>query len=174
MHSYNGFPTATADEFRKLLIALAASGPNAPKPTPLEKFFETHPIAKTFLTAEKPAPVSYATMPYFGVNSFKLTNAKGDSTFVRYQMVPEGGAQYLTKEQLAAAGPNYLVDEIRKRVGGSPVRMKLQVQVADAGDKIDDPSIAWPDSRKTVELGEIEIDKAARPVVHADRRACRH
>ena len=30
-------------------------------------------------------------------------------------MVPEGGAQYLTKEQLAAAGPNYLVDEIRKR-----------------------------------------------------------
>ena len=54
------------------------------------------------------------------------------------------------------------------------MRMKLQVQVADAGDKIDDPSIAWPDSRKTVELGEIEIDKAARPVVHADRRACRH
>ena len=160
MHSYNGFPSATADEFRQLLIALAASGPNAPKPTPLEKFFETHPIAKTFLTAEKPAPVSYATLPYFGVNSFKFTNAKGDSTFVRYQMVPEGGAQYLTKEQLAAAGPNYLVDEIRKRVGGSPVRMKLQVQLAEAGDKIDDPSIAWPDSRKIVELGEIEIDKA--------------
>ena len=137
MHSYNGFPTATADEFRQLLVALAASGPNAPKPTPLEKFFETHPIAKTFLTAEKPAPVSYATMPYFGVNSFKFTNAKGDSTFVRYQMVPEGGAQYLTKEQLAAAGPNYLADEIRKRVGGSPVRMKLQVQPAEAGDKID-------------------------------------
>src|SRR6516165_2269806 len=45
-------------------------------------------------------------------------------------------------------------------VGGSPVRMKLQVQLAEAGDKIDDPSIAWPDSRKTVELGEIEIDKA--------------
>src|SRR5262245_30321253 len=60
-HSYNGFPTATAVEFRDLLRALAASGPDAPKPTPLHKFFDTHPIAKTFLTAEKPAPVSFGT-----------------------------------------------------------------------------------------------------------------
>src|SRR5262249_4253678 len=71
-HSYNGFPTATAAEFRDLLLAIAASGPDAPKPTPLEKFFETHPIAKTFLTSEKPAPVSFGTLPYFGVNTFKL------------------------------------------------------------------------------------------------------
>jgi catalase len=159
MHSYNGFPTATAAEFRDLLLALAASGKDAPKPTPLETFFGTHPIAKTFLTSEKPAPVSFATLPYYAVNSFKFTNAKGDSTVVRYQMLPEGDAEYLTKEQLAAAGPNYLAEEIRKRVGDGPVRMKLQVQIAEPGDKIDDPSIAWPDSRKTVELGVVEIDK---------------
>ncbi|HSA67184.1 MAG TPA: catalase, partial [Methyloceanibacter sp.] len=125
MHSYNGFPTATAAEFRDLLLALAASGKDAPHPTPLETFFETPPIAKTFLTAEKPAPESFATLPYYGVNSFKFTNAKGDSTVVRYQMLPEGEAQYLTKEQLAEAGPNYLAEEIRKRVADGPVRMKL-------------------------------------------------
>jgi catalase len=159
-HSYNGFPTATAEEFRDLLLALAASGPYAPKPTPLEKFFETHPIAKTFLTAEKPAPVSFGTLPYFGVNAFKLTNAKGDVTYVRFQLQPEAGAQYLTKEQLAAAGPNYLMEEIVKRVGERPVRFKYVAQIAEQGDKLDDPSIAWPDDRKTVELGTIEIDKA--------------
>jgi catalase len=159
-HSYNGFPTATAPEFRDLLLALAASGPDAPKPTPLEKFFATHPIAKTFLTAEKPAPVSFGTLPYFGVNTFKFTNAKGDVTFVRYQLQPEGGAQYLTKDQLAAAGPNYLMEEIVKRVGDGPVKFKYVAQIAEQGDKIDDPSIAWPDDRKTVELGTIEIDKA--------------
>ena len=71
-------------------------------------------------------------------------------------MLPEGGAEYLTKEQLAEAGPNYLADEIRKRVGDGPVRMKLQVQIAEPGDN---PSIAWPESRKTVELGVVEIDK---------------
>ena len=159
MHSYNGFPTATADEFRDLLIALAASGKDAPKPTPLETFFESHPIAKTFLTSEKPAPVSFATLPYYAVNSFKFTNAKGDSTLVRYRMLPEGDAAYLTKEQLAAAGPNYLMEEIQKRVADGPVRMKLQAQIAEPGDKIGDPSIAWPDSRKIVELGVVEIDK---------------
>jgi catalase len=159
-HSYNGFPTATAEEFRDLLLALAASGPDAPKPTPLEKFFETHPIAKTFLSAEKPAPVSFGTLPYFGVNAFKLTNAKGDVTYVRFQLQPEAGAQYLTKEQLAAAGPNYLMEEIVKRVGEGPVRFKYVAQIAEQVDKLDDPSIAWPDDRKTVELGTIEIDKA--------------
>jgi catalase len=168
-HSYNGFPTATADEFQQLLIALAASGPDAPKPTPLEKFFETHPIAKTFLTAEKPAPVSFGTLPYFGVNSFKFTDAKGDVTYVRYRLEPEAGAQYLTKDQLAAAGPNYLVEEIGKRVGDGPVRFKYIAQVAEEGDKIDDPSIAWPDSRKTVELGVIEIDKVDADSATAER-----
>ncbi|MGH6748492.1 MAG: catalase family peroxidase [Methyloceanibacter sp.] len=158
-HSFNGFPSATADEFRQLLIALAASGPNAAKPTELDKFLETHPAAKAFLTAEKPAPVSYATLPYFGVNSFKFTNDKGDATFIRYQILPEAGAQYLTKDQLAAAGPNYLIEEIQKRVGDGPVRFKLVAQVAEPGDKIDDPTVAWPDSRKKVELGEIVIDK---------------
>jgi catalase len=64
-HSYNGFPTATATEFRDLLIALAASGPDAAKPTALDKFLDAHPIAKTFLTSEKPAPVSFGTLPYF-------------------------------------------------------------------------------------------------------------
>jgi catalase len=129
-HSYNGFPTATADEFQQLLIALAASGPDAPKPTPLEKFFETHPIAKTFLTSEKPAPVSFGTLPYFGVNSFKFTNAKGDVTYVRYQLQPEGGAQYLQgsarrwRSQLSDGG-----DQQTRRRGAGP----LQVHRASCG-----------------------------------------
>jgi catalase len=169
MHSYNGFPTATADEFRQLLIALAASGPDAAHPTPLEKFFETHPIAKTFLTSEKPAPVSFGTLPYYGVNAFKFTNAKGESTFIRYQMRPEGDGQYLTKEQLAGAGPNYLIDEIGKRVGAGPVRFKLLAQVAEKGDKIEDPAIAWPDTRKTVELGTLEVNKAVADSATAEK-----
>jgi catalase len=164
-HSYNGFPTANADQFRALLIALAASGPDAPKPTALDKYFETHPIAKTFLTTQKAPPVSYATLPYYGVNSFKFTNAKGDSKFGRYQIVPEAGEQLLPKDQVAGAAPNYLIDEIAKRVADTPAKFKLLVQLAESGDKIDDPSIAWPDTRKTIELGEIAIDK---PVADSD------
>jgi catalase len=39
------------------------------------------------------------------------------------------------------------------------VKFKLLLQLAEEGDKIDDPSIAWPDTRKKVELGTISITK---------------
>jgi len=74
-HSFNGFPTPNSDQFRELLLAISTSGPNATKPTDLDKFLATHPVAKTFLTTQK-RPSSYAAISYFGVNSFKFTNKK--------------------------------------------------------------------------------------------------
>jgi catalase len=168
-HSFNGFPVATADEFRQLLIALGTSGKEAAKPTPLDAFLAGHAVAKAFLETPKPPPVSYATLPYFGVNTFKFTNAKGVATFGRYQFQPVAGTQYLSKEQLTNASPNYLKDEITKRVGYEPPKFRLVVQIAGEGDKLGDPSIAWPDTRRTVELGTIEITKAAADNAAAER-----
>ena len=158
--SFNGFPVATAEEFRDFLLAVGASGPDAPKPTPIEQFLGAHPAAKHFVESPKPQPVSYATLPYFGINAFKFTNAKGAVTFGRYQLRPVGGEHFLTQEQLATMGPDYLNTEIRERVRRGPAKFKLLLQVAEKGDKIDDPSIAWPDSRKRIELGTISITKA--------------
>lgn len=159
-HSFNGFPAANSDEFRELLTALAASGKDAPKPTPLETFLGGHPNAKAFLEAPKPPPVSFANLPYYGVNAFKFTNAKGESTFVRYQLLPLEGAKYLSKEDADKAAPGYLVAEIVPHAEKTPVKFKLVAQVAEQGDKIDDPSAVWPDNRKLVDLGIITIDKA--------------
>jgi catalase len=160
-HSFNGFPVATTSEFRQLLIALGASKPDTPKPTPLDKFLGDHPIAKAFLTAAKPNPVSYASLPYYGVNAFKFTNKDGKATFVRYQIVPSGGEHYLSEADAKAASASYLSDEIKKRVGQGPVTFNLVAQIADAGDKVDDPSIAWPTDRKTVSLGTISLTTSA-------------
>lgn len=76
-HSFNGFPAATADEFRQFLISLGSSGPGVAAPTPADTYLEKHPIAKSFLGSQQPPPVSYAMLSYFGVNSFKFTNAQG-------------------------------------------------------------------------------------------------
>lgn len=168
--SFNGFPVATAEEFRDFLLAVGASGPDAPKPTAIEKFLQAHPAAKNFVESPKPQPVSYASLPYFGINAFKFTNAKGAVTFGRYQLRPVAGEQFLTQEQLATMGPDYLSSEIRERVRRSPAKFTLLLQVAEKDDKIDDPSVPWPDNRKQIELGTITITKSVADSQTAERK----
>jgi catalase len=168
--SVNGFPVATADEFRDFLLAIAASGPDAPKPTELEKFLGSHPAAKTFVETPKPPPVSYSTLPYFGINAFKFTNTKGTVTHVRYQLQPAAGAHYLSKEQVSTMGPDYLTTEIRERVRRGPIKFKLLAQVAEQDDKVDDPTSIWPNTRKKIELGTITITKAVADSQAAEKK----
>ncbi len=168
-HSFNGFPSATAADFRDLMIAIGSSGANSPKPTPLDTYLSSHPAAKDFLTAPKPDPQSYATLPYFGVNTFKFTNASGAVTYGRYQFLPASGALYLTEPQAKNAAAEYLREELAARLEQGPAQFKLVLQIAATGDKLDDPSIAWPDTRRTVELGEISISRAV-----ADNDAANH
>jgi catalase len=156
-HSFNGFPSPTADDFRDLLIAIGSSGAGVPKPTPLDVYLGSHPAAKAFLTAPKPAPISYGTLPYYGVNTFKFINATGATTYGRYQFLPLAGDHYLSDAQAAKQAPDYLSKEIAERVKKGPVKFKLVVQVAETGDKLDDPSTVWPNTRHIVELGTIAI-----------------
>jgi catalase len=156
-HSFNGFPAANTNEFRQLMIAIGSSGPGVAAPTPLDTYLAEHPVAKSFLESQQPPPVSYATLSYFGVNTFKFTNSRGETTFGRYRIEPQTGNQFLSKEEIAKASPDYLGDEIRERVKNKPVRFNFRVQIPKPGDKINDPSIAWLDTRKIIELGVIEI-----------------
>ena len=160
-HGFNGFPVATAEEFGQLLLALSASGPGAAAPTPLDGFLADHPIAKTFLTTQKPAPESYATNAYFGVNAFEFTNAAGETAFVRYRFVPQAGERYLDPAASAGKAPDFLQAEIAERVASGPILFDWYAQVAGQGDDIDDPSIAWPEDRALVKLGTIAIDAIA-------------
>ena len=160
-HGFNGFPVATAAEFGQLLLAIAASGPDAVAPTALDTFFAGHPIAKTFLTTQKPAPQSYATNAYFGVNAFAFSDAGGKQVFVRYRFVPQAGEHYLDAAASAAKDPNYLSAEIAQRIAAAPVLFDWYAQIAGPGDKIDDPSVAWPEDRALVKLGTISIDAVA-------------
>jgi catalase len=74
---------ATGEDFLALLQAVGASGPDVPKPTPVEKFLSTHPAAVAFVTTPKPVAVSYGTQPFFGVNAFKFTDEACAESFGR-------------------------------------------------------------------------------------------
>ena len=157
-NQHNGFITATFDEFAVFLRALGASGPGVPHPTPVEKYVAAHAGVKAFLES-RTYPVSYAQATYFGVNSLKFTNAQGKSSYVRYRLVPRSGEHYLTPDERKAKSASYLQDDILQRIGKAPVVFDWYVQIAEAGDKIEDPSLAWPDSRKLVKLGTFTLNK---------------
>ncbi|WP_026359526.1 catalase family peroxidase [Sphingomonas sp. PR090111-T3T-6A] len=166
---HNGFIVATSDEFAAFLRAVGASGANVPHPTPVEQFLSTRPISQHFL-ATLTSPASYATAAYFGINSFKWTNAQGKSVFVRYQYVPRAGEHYLKPEELKTKTPNYLQDEIVDRIARGPVIFDWYAQIAEPGDKIEDPSIAWPDTRRRVKLGTFTMTRRPADIASADKQ----
>jgi catalase len=157
MHSFNGFPAATAAEFDKFLKAAAASGPGAAKPTPIEKYLQAHSKALPFVTQQNPPPESFATTTYFGVTAFAFVDASGKKTIVRYRFTPEAGDKYLDAAAAASKGPNYLMEEIAERVAKAPVLFDWFAQIAQPGDDAQDPSTPWPEDRQLVKLGTLTI-----------------
>ena len=155
--SANSFPVATPEEFVALLQAIGQSGPDAPKPTPIEQFLGSHPIAKKWVTTPRPAPESFGTLAFYGVNAFQFTNAKGQTKYVRYQILPVAGEKSLTVTDSAKAAPNYLMDELPARIAKAPVKFRLLAQVAQKGDPVNDGSLSWPANRQLIELGVISL-----------------
>lgn len=157
-HSYDGFPARDAAEFLAFLQALASSGPDAPKPTPLETFLSDHPAAKVFAEAPKRAPKSFATLPYYAVDAFRFTNGEGRSRLGRYRVLPLAGEQYLDDNEAAERPDNYLFDEFAELLARHPAEFRLVVQMAADGDPID-PTRPWPEEREQIELGILGIAK---------------
>jgi catalase len=156
--SVNSFPAATPEDFLGLLNAIAASGPDAAKPTPVEQFLGTHPAALKFVNTPKPAPVSFATQAFYGVNAFKFTNAAGETHYGRYRIEPLAGQQFLTPSATEKAAPNYLMEELPARLQKDAVKYRVSLQVAEEGDATNDPTQLWPETRKIVELGTLSIN----------------
>ena len=156
-HSYNGFPVGTAEEFLEFLRALAASGPDSPKPNPVEEFLSSHPRAKEFAETPKRAPESFATESYYSVDALRFTNSKRKSRYGRFRIVPVAGVKYLDAAVAATRPPNYLFDELKDRSKRGPIQFRLMVQLAAEEDPIIDASQPWPDNRPQLELGILSV-----------------
>ena len=151
INSLKFFPVATGEDFRDLLLALAESPPNAPKPTKFEQFAASHPsVPAAFATVS--TPDSFADEEYYSIDAFVFVNATGARQAVRYQMIPER-VVHLAAADAAKQPPNFLMDELPERLKHGPVTFHLRAQLATAGDSTKDPTIPWPSDRKVVELG---------------------
>jgi catalase len=156
-HSVDTFPASTVEGFLEFLNALLATDPAGPHPNAIEQFLGAHPAALAFVQTPKPIPTSFARESFFAVSAFLFTNAQGVSHYGRYRILPVAGNAYLDDAAAAAQTPNFLFDEIAERLAKGPVRFRIVVQLAEDGDKVDDATVRWPESRPQLTLGEFSL-----------------
>jgi catalase len=160
-HSIDAFPTHTGEEFSEFLTAVATSDmskpPDPANPTPIMKFLGSHPAALAFVQAPKPAPSSFARQTYFAVTAFHFANKAGETRFGRYRIVPVAGNDHLNAGAAKAKGANYLYDELKERIAKGAIEFRLLVQLANAGDVVDDATIHWGADRPVIQLGKITL-----------------
>src|SRR6516165_10589043 len=150
INSFKFFPVSTGEDFRDMLLALAASPPDAAKPTKFEQFAASHPsVSAAFATAA--TPDSFANEEYYGINAFVFINKAGEKQAVRYQMVPERTV-HLDADDAAKRPPDFLMDELPERLKQGPVTFHLRAQLAAADDSTKDSTKPWSENRKIAEL----------------------
>jgi catalase len=160
-NSHNGFFVGTGEDFLAMLKAVAATTPASPHPSPMEAFLKSHPRALKVINDSKPLPRSFATLDFYGNNAFTFVDSTGTRRAGRYQIIPVAGVAHLDAAAAAKAGPNYLFDDLPKRLAKGPVKFRLYVQLANPGDPTKDGSLVWAADRKRVELGTISVTTVA-------------
>ncbi len=160
LNSLGFFPVRTGEEFLQLLQAGAASPPDAPKPTEVERFIASHPaVPKAFATVH--TPTSFAREVYNGVDAFVFVAADGTRQPFRFHIVPGAGTEYMTAEQASAAAPDALLTELPQRLAKGPVAFRVLAQLPGPGDAIDDATQPWPADRKFADLGTLTVTRPA-------------
>jgi len=160
-HSADGFPTRTGQEFLEFLRAVAASDPSKPSPSPVEVFLGTHPAALAYVQTPKPAPSSFAREAYFGVTAFRFINQDGITRHGRYRITPDAGIEHLDDAALQGQVAGYLFEELASRIRAGSVGFHVQVQIAGAGDGVDDATSHWPVDRPSIDFGTVVLTAQA-------------
>lgn len=151
------FPTRTPEGFIELVLAQGAGAAALWK---LPRFLARHPEAIGVLPVVAPTlrpPASYAVISYYGIHAFKWISDDGREQYVRYAWRPLQQAKGIPPWEARRRGPDYLQEELRRRLGLAPIRFMLELQVAIPGDPVDDPTAAWPKDRRRVHAGTLEV-----------------
>jgi catalase len=155
--SHNGFAVGTGEDFLDLLKAIVATDPSKPHPWPVEAFLGSHPLALKFVQEIQAVPASYGTEAYFSNDAFIFVNKQGIKQAGRYQFRPVAGQHNLSEGDAKTKSPNFLGEELKTRLTRGPIQFRMIVQLPNSGDPTNDPSLVWPDDRRTIDMGTISI-----------------
>jgi catalase len=151
------FAVSTPEEFHDLLRVSASKDPNA-----MTSFASMHPESKPFhaWAANGPRTGSYAEERYNSLNSFIFVDDAGQERAVRWSLLPAVQPVFVPPDDLKKRDPSFLEQEIAERVrSNGPIKWTMVVTIANPGDQTADPTKAWPDDRRTVDVGTLIVQQ---------------
>jgi catalase len=75
--------------------------------------------------------------------------------------VPDAGEASLDDEDAKARPRDYLEDELASRFATGPAGFTLELELAQDGDPVEDPTAVWPGDRERVVLGRLDLERLA-------------
>ena len=157
------FAAASPASFRDAILA-AKPDPKTGKPDPekLQAYAATHPdaMALTTLASHHTPTANFHQTTYFSIHTFKFIDAKGTEHPVKWRFVPRDGTREMTAAELKAAPHDFLEKNLIERLRKSPALWDMIVYVGEPGDPQDNPTLAWPESRKHFTAGTLTITQA--------------
>jgi len=157
------FAAASPGSFRDFLLAVKpdpkTGQPDAEK---VKAYYATHPDSLPLkeLSSEHTPTANYYQTTYFSIHTFKFVDAKGTEHPVRWRFVPRDGVKELTAEQMKAAPHDFLEKNLIARTAKGPAVWDMIVYVGEPGDPQDNPTLAWPETRKHFKAGTLSIKQA--------------
>jgi catalase len=162
------FPARTPEEF--IAISAAQVPRKNGKPNMLKLAWHIlrhlHILASVkSIKALKPS-AGFAHETYRGIHTYYFVDAQGARKPFRYRWVPGLGPAFLAPEVAQKLPKLYLLDEIRARVAKGALAWDLVAEFPEAGDDLNDPSKPWPEDRRKVTLGRLQVER-----VHEDQKS---
>jgi catalase len=148
----------------QMLAFLAARAPGTngkPDTKKVGAFSAANPetLHQASYIAAHPLPPSFADTTYWGVHAFPVTNAKGETRFIKFKVVPIGAGVARARAKAGAASADVLREDLEARIAAGEVRFSVIALLDRPGDAVMDVTIRWRDEerREAVRLGTIVI-----------------
>jgi catalase len=146
-------------------IVAAKPDPKTGKPDPekLKAYAASHPdaMALSRYTSSHAPTANYYQSTYFSIHTFRFIDAKGIEHMVKWRFVPRDGTKEMTAAESKAAPRDFLEKNLIERARKGPAIWDMIVYVGEPGDPTDNPTLAWPESRRHFTAGTLTIKQAA-------------
>lgn len=160
------FPVATVQDFYdQLLTGKPDPATGKPEPAKLQAFAAAHPefVAAVGIIKNRPVSSGFADTTYNALHKFRLVNAAGVVTPVRWSTVPVQPFVAASGAANGAPGPdnkNDMFDALIAQVAAHPVQWRLMITIGQPNDPTN-PTLPWPDDRPQIDAGMVTIDRVS-------------